>query len=336
MLEGCRRVEEVEPAGQVKLLGSDQLLDTGIRVWTVPDSLVPPNPEVQAAGARGVEGEERDEREKPAPRLKPPLAFQRLGPEVWADPEPQSHRAQHPWLLAHVRETLESVREIIETVVDPQVERLRSFRLAAEDTLDMRTEYDSTLRTEAGELQLVTVRREDGPPHLAAVRVRRTRRARGDMAGRGGDQERCEELSRPILVIGQPCGCLLAVSVDFKLGGLDTKMIRMLNQRTGSYCYCCRASEADAHSVEVVREGFAADLSMEELTSLARELMEVQGVAEADRQEHVFPNERGDYPTRLGIKRFPLSTILDSTRPFAVLHTALLRLYGWVETLIIR
>ena len=40
--------------------------------------------------------------------------------------------------------------------------------------------------------------------------------------------------------------------------------------------------------------------------------------------------------SRYGIKRLALSSIVDSTRPYAVLHTTLLRSYAFCETLIIR
>jgi hypothetical protein len=278
------------------------------------------------------------------------MAYQRLGKEVYRDPEPQSHRAQYPWLLAHQRENLDNIKELLATVVDPQVEELRSYNLAANEVLDMRTEYYSVEGT--GELEtcwvdgkvvswerkrVVLVTREEGRTgHLGAVPVRRTARARGDMAGRGGDQARLEDLGKPVLIVCQPCGHLQSIAVDLNMSGLDTKMIRLMNQRTGSYCYLCTATMQEAHDVTRVRRGFQADLSMEQLLKLAAELMETAGVPKDKWSEHVLLAEKGDASIRFGIKRFPLSTVVDSTRPYAVLHTTLLRAYAFCETLIIR
>ena len=242
-----------------------------------------------------------------------PMTFQRLGVEVWRDKEPQSHRAQHPWLLVHTREGTETVRKIMKDVVDPQVEEVRSHCLATtSDTLDLRTEYQTVERTgemeefvvggmrvEWERLRVVTVRREDGPASMAAVKVRRTRRARGFMAGRGEDQERQEDLQKPVLVVSHPCGQNQAISVDFKMSGLDTKMIRILNQRTGSYCYMCKATKEMAHNIERVTAGFWADLlSMEELIKHARELMVATGVEEQEWHEYVLVAVAGDAETR--------------------------------------
>lgn len=294
-----------------------------------------------------------------------PMVFQDVGPEVWNDREPQSHRAQHPWLLAHTREATETVRNIMKTVVDPQVEEIRSHCLVAKvDLLDMRTEYYTVERTgemeesilvngrrvEWERLRLVMVLREEGPAYLAKVKVRLTKRRRGFMAGRGGDQARQEDLHKPVLVVGHPCGHNQAISVDFQMAGLDTKMIRMLNQRTGSYCYICKTTKEMAHKIERVKEGFWDDiLPMEELITHARELMEATGLEEREWHNYVLVAEKGDAETRyfisnfhdcshirLGVKNVPLSTVVDSVSPYAVLHTCLLRLFAFLETLIIR
>ena len=53
--------------------------------------------------------------------IRKPLAFQNLGEAIWEDMEPQSHRAQHPWLLAHTRETKDTVKEVMQSIIDPQV-----------------------------------------------------------------------------------------------------------------------------------------------------------------------------------------------------------------------
>lgn len=98
-------------------------------------------------------------------------------------------------------------------------------------------------------------------------------------------------------------------------------MIRVLNQRRASYCYCCRATEAEEHDIKRVKNGFYADMNMEELLDFGRELMTEKGIAEEDWSSHVFVAEKGDYGKRFGMKGLPLSSIVDSTRAFAILHS---------------
>ena len=53
--------------------------------------------------------------------INKPMTFQQLGGVVWEDSQPQSHRAQHPWLLSHEREGTENVKQILKTLVEPQI-----------------------------------------------------------------------------------------------------------------------------------------------------------------------------------------------------------------------
>ena len=355
--------------------------EDGIRVWSLPPRLertvaqpsvhlleMPNDHQIKKqeqlslliASLERVEGvdvpeevsEEYKEREGGAARVvKAPLAYQRLGKSVWEDSEPQSHRGQHPWLLAHTRESTDTVKKVLQSIVDPQVEDLRSFSLVTEEeTLDMRTEMMRVEETGhwvedivdgqkvRWERKLVVmVPRESGPQFLAAVAVRRTGRQSGFRAGRGGDQARLEDLAKPVLVVAHACGHLQAISADIQMAGMDTKLIRMINQRTGSYCYVCTATAEDAHNVEKVTAGFSGDrLGMEELVTLSRELMKKAGVQEEEMELYVLDAVKGDAKSRCGIKSVPLSTVIDSTSPFAVLHTCLLRLFAFSESLIIR
>ena len=54
-------------------------------------------------------------------KIRKPLAFQSLGEAIWEDMEPQSHRAQHPWLLAHSPESINTVKEVMQSIIDPKV-----------------------------------------------------------------------------------------------------------------------------------------------------------------------------------------------------------------------
>ena len=127
---------------------------------------------------------------------------------------------------------------------------------------------------------------------LKAVKVRKTKMKRWNGGGGKGDQDINEDLSKPFLLVAHPCGDIQSFSVDITLSGMDTKMIKVLNQRTGSYCYCCRATEAEAHDIERVRDGFSADINMEELLDFGRELMTKKGIADEDWSSHVFVAEK--------------------------------------------
>ena len=74
-----------------------------------------------------VSAEDKESEGDVARFVKAPLAYQKLGKTIWEDSEPQSHRGQPPWLLAHTRESTDTVREVLQSIVDPQVEELRSF-----------------------------------------------------------------------------------------------------------------------------------------------------------------------------------------------------------------
>ena len=244
--------------------------------------------------------------------IQKPIGFQRLGQEVYEDPAPQSHRAQNPWLLAHQRENIDTVREVMDSVIDPGVEQLRSHCLVAEDVIDLRTGYMTVVGTGVMESRLVDgvevqwerkeileVEKEHSrTAHLGEVPVRRTVRLRGDKAGRRNDQARVEDLSKPLLILCPPCGHLQSISADISLGGLDTKMIRLINQRTGAYCYCCSATAAEGNDPDRVRQGFDADMSMERVLDLARELLDEAGVPVDQRADFELVAQRGDEKTR--------------------------------------
>ena len=241
-----------------------------------------------------------------------PMGFQKLGQEVYEDPVPQSHRAQHPWLLAHQRENIETVREVMDSVVNPGVEQLRSHCLVAGDFLDLRTGYMTVVGTGVMESRLVdgvvvqwekkaiveVEKQHSRTAHLGVVPVRRTARMRGDKAGRRGDQARMEDLSKPLLIVCPPCGHLQSISADISMGGLDTKMIRLINQRTGAYCYCCSATRAEGNDPDRVRRGFEADMSMERVLDLANELLDEAGVPQDQHADFELVAQRGDEKTR--------------------------------------
>lgn len=305
--------------------------------------------------ALAVEEQSDREGEVDARKIQRPLVFQKLGEKVWEDPEPQSHRAHHPVFLSHQRENLDNVRQIVKDVLEPQIEDLRSFQLSAVKggTLDFRTEYFTVEEPDKGGYRKIRlIHREEGPENLKSVPVRKTRRFRGRRGGGPDDQDRMEDLQKPVLLVVQPChlschnnrssqckshpDCIISVSADFTMTGLDSKLIRMWNQRTGAYCYCCRATKEAAHSVERVREGFYCDMSMSQLLDIVEDLLLERGVPREEWENYELTSVPGDEGTRFGIKRYPLSTVIDSVNMYAVLHTGQLRAFCFLCELIIR
>ena len=322
---------------QLKLHGSGYpsrypLEEEGIRVWSIDEelekSLVDPeeperkrqrleqekvdiqcredkqNDDGDDGEAPGVESNQNQEQpemtlELLAQKIKKPLAFQKKGSIVWQDPEPQSSRATHPWVISQERETRDNVTNMFRKIIDPQVEERRSFQLVGSDV------------------------------------ERRTRRKSGWGAGQHDDQLRVEDLDKPVLLVSMPCGHVVSIFTDIALKGLDTKMVRVGCGRTGAFCYLCRTPRKSAHNVEVVRAGFFCDMSAEELLSQVEDWLGPE-ICREDWDTYEFVSERGDESVRFGVKRAPISSIVDTVNAFAVLHTGQLRLFGWMEQLFVR
>ena len=65
-----------------------------------------------------------------------------------------------------------------------------------------------------------------------------------------------ECLRKPLLLVAQPNGCITLISNDFQLKGLDSKLVSILNEATGAYCYSCSVTTSEAHDLNIVRQGF--------------------------------------------------------------------------------
>ena len=66
-------------------------------------------------------------------KITKPLAFQKLGPPVYSDKEPSSHRAQRPWGIICDRESRDMVRDLMKNVIEPHVLRLREHVISAKN-----------------------------------------------------------------------------------------------------------------------------------------------------------------------------------------------------------
>ena len=89
---------------------------------------------------------------------------------------------------------------------------------------------------------------------------------------------------KPQIIVVQMNGCVTAISIDFQLKAMDSKLITILNQRTGSYCYCCTVSSAEAHNIETVSKGFYMEFGMDRLWETVEKLM----------ADHNVPREEWD------------------------------------------
>ena len=288
--------------------------EEGIRVWTIAEDLEeiyqgkeePVSKRQRLAETDGSSTDvvlqppkERSELEELAASIKKPLGFQRTGDTIWKEQDPQSSRAAHPWIITVERECNENVRPIFDHIINPQVEERRSHRL-----IDNKSEE------------------------------RRTSRKSGRGAGQAGDQQRSEDLQKSLIMVAVPCGHIISISTDIDVSGMDSKMIRSNNGRTGSFCYLCRTSRAEAHDLAIVERGFFCDMSAEDLIEKIEDWM-----GEVPREEwenYEFVSARGDEKVRFVVKHAPFSTVVDTVHCYAVLHTGLLRLFGWFEQLLIR
>ena len=98
-------------------------------------------------------------------------------------------------------------------------------------------------------------------------------------------------------------GCVTAISIDFQLKAMDSKLITILNQRTGSYCYCCTVSSAEAHNIETVSKGFYMEFGMDRLWETVEKLMADHNVPREEWDTFELPSVTGDYEVRLVLKR---------------------------------
>ena len=277
---------------------------------------------VQLQEAAGEDG--RDQIEQLLLKIEKPRGYQKVGNPVWRDRTPSSHRAQRPWGLIHERESKEMVGDLVNTVIDPQILEMRNFKLSPcnDQPLDFKTEYWTLDRGDRGVQELSQVDKEQGAGKEVFVSVK--------------EQRSVEDLKKPVIFISQPNGCITAISSDVQLKGMDSKLVEMINQRTGAYCYACDSTLQEAHKVERVKEGFFMNVSMDRLEQAVETLFTLHGVSEDEKEFFEFPSQPGDYNVRLGLKHSPLTSVLDATKIIAVLHTTKLRMFAFVTSLITR
>ena len=156
-------------------------------------------------------------------KITKPLDYQILGKPVFEDKEPNSHRAQRPWAVIHMREATENIRELMKTVIEPQVVNLKDFRLSANqgEELDFRTEYMTVTKVSNDNLKVEVVQKEAGVGGVRKV-------------DDGIEERKVRDLRKPVLCVAQEGGCITALSVDFQFNGMDSKLVEILNERTGA------------------------------------------------------------------------------------------------------
>jgi hypothetical protein len=104
-----------------------------------------------------------------------------------------------------------------------------------------------------------------------------------------------EDLQKPALFVAQESGCVTAIFCDVQLKGMDSKLVEMINSRTGAYCYACDVSLKEARQIERGKEGFYMNVSMDRLKEAVETLFSLYEVPEADKEYNEFPSNPVDY-----------------------------------------
>ena len=105
--------------------------------------------------------------------------------------------------------------------------------------------------------------------------------------------------------------------LNITMSQVDTKMIKMITGLTGAYCTSCTSSEADAHKLSNISQGFKINRSIENMKNLYEEisLLDEDGV-------EFIPKSRKDYEKRKGMCVKPI-TKADVCSNITVLHSYL-------------
>ena len=113
-------------------------------------------------------------------------------------------------------------------------------------------------------------------------------------------------------------------------------MTESLTQQTGSFCTACKLSAKDVMNEDLMSQPLYMDLGTDELNMTFKMLAEKLYIAEDEIDTCELPAKPGDYSSRFGIKRAPMTDKFEITKIVSVLHAAKLRAIPFLEELIQR
>ena len=113
-------------------------------------------------------------------------------------------------------------------------------------------------------------------------------------------------------------------------------MTESLTQQTGSFCAACKLSAKDVMNEDLMSQPLYMDLGTDELNMTFKMLAEKLYIAEDEIDTCELPAKPGDYSSRFGIKRAPMTDKFEITKIVSVLHAAKLQAILFLEELIQR
>ena len=105
--------------------------------------------------------------------------------------------------------------------------------------------------------------------------------------------------------------------LNIKMNQIDTKIIKMVSGLGGAYCTCCSTSEARAHEIAKISQGFKIDRHISDVKKLYDNISQ-----EDEEGKKYIPKKTRDYGTRKGLSDEPL-TNFDVCQNITVLHAYL-------------
>ena len=129
-------------------------------------------------------------------------------------------------------------------------------------------------------------------------------------------------LRNPIIFVVLPSQKIIPFSADLNFNAQDNKMTESLTPRTGSFCTAYKLSTKDLMNEDLMSQPLYMDLGTDELNMTFKMLAEKLNIAEDEIDTCELPAKPGDYSSRFGIKRAPMTDKFEITKIVSVLHAA--------------
>lgn len=257
------------------------------------------------------------------PQIKKPLGYKHLGEIVYNENSKGSIRASRPWFRIFMRETPETLRPLVSSLMEPQILELTTVE--NEVNIDAVHDYLTPVRSESGKVvgfEAIEMSSFNDNQKRKLLNMNRSNQI-------------STNLDKPLIIVARPSS-LLSVSAFFQLKSADGKLGQDLTMRTGSACFSCDLSLEDLHNPERISQGVSMNVNTSDLAKVFQALAEDHHISEDELDDFVVPSNRGDWEMRLGLKGRPLSEHIEITRVSSVLHCSVLRILTWLNQLVPR